>query len=221
MFLIAEGRGSTPLPPQPSRIERSVTASRFSSRFAPSLFCKKSQKLNPLFSNSSALFKKENSDNSFPTNHFCTLLQNTGSVPTPFFSVLPLLTIHDSRFTNSFRIRTSEKHARKPCRMRTSKTRGLKSFRIRSYKKTGEGGGVPPAVTSPTSRPYFFPRDGNKPFTQSFAAGRRQWTRREIAGTLLVTRRASPRARPPFRAIWIGSQCSQCFPFPSPITKRK
>jgi hypothetical protein len=156
MFLIAEERGSTPLPPQPSRIERSVTASRFSSRFAPSLFCKKSQKLNPLFSNSSALFKKENSDNSFPTNHFCTLLQNTGSVPTPFFSVLPLLTIHDSRFTNSFRIRTSEKHARKPCRMRTSKTRGLKSFRIRSYKKTGEGVGCPlPLLRPPRARTSF------------------------------------------------------------------
>ena len=58
--------------------------------------------------------------------------------------------------------------------------------------------------------------DGNEDsflFYPTFAAGRRQWTRREIAGTLLVTRRVSPRARPPFPAVRMGSQCSQGFPF--------
>ena len=88
-------------------------------------------------------------------------------------------------------------------------------------RKPGLEGGVPPAVTWSTSRPYFFARDGSKPFTQAFAAGRRQWTRREIIGTLLVTRRVSPRARPPFPAIRMGSLCFQSFLFPSPITKRK
>jgi hypothetical protein len=43
-----------------------------------SLFCKKRQKLNPLLSASSPLFKKKCSDNSFPFNNLRTLLQNTG-----------------------------------------------------------------------------------------------------------------------------------------------
>jgi hypothetical protein len=41
---------------------------------------------------------------------------------------------------NSFIIRTSEIRACNPCRIRTSKTQDLKSFRIRTYKKRGRGG---------------------------------------------------------------------------------
>ena len=69
-----------------------------------------------------------------------------------FFSTIP------------FRIRTSDKRAHKPRRIRSSKTRNLKSFRIRIYKKTGEG--YPSAVTPLTLRPYFFARDGSKLFTK-------------------------------------------------------
>jgi hypothetical protein len=48
---------------------------------------------------------------------------------------------------NPFKIRTSAKDTRKPFRICTSKTRHLKSFRIRSYKKTGRGR-APVTVTS-------------------------------------------------------------------------
>src|SRR5580693_5550336 len=41
--------------------------------------------------------------------------------------------------TIPFRIRASEKRARNSCRIRTSKTRHLKPFRIRTYKKTPGG----------------------------------------------------------------------------------
>jgi hypothetical protein len=124
-----------------------------------------------------------------------------------FFSTIP------------FRIRTSDKRAHKPRRIRSSKTRNLKSFRIRIYKKTGEG--VPLRRYSAHSEPVLLCEGRQQAIHQAFAARRRQWTRREITGTLLDTRRVSPRARPPFPAIRIGSQCSQSFPFPSPITNRK
>jgi hypothetical protein len=42
-----------------------------------SLFCAQSEKINPLFSNSSALFKKECFDKPLAINGFRTLLQNT------------------------------------------------------------------------------------------------------------------------------------------------
>ena len=41
--------------------------------------------------------------------------------------------------TKSRKIRTYEKRSHNPFRMNTSKTLHLKSFRIRTYKKTGEG----------------------------------------------------------------------------------
>ena len=87
-----------------SRTVGSVPAPRFLSCFALPLSCKTSQKLTPLISHSSALFKKEHSADSFGISAFRTLLQITGGVPAPFFSFLPLLTTHDSLFTNSFRI---------------------------------------------------------------------------------------------------------------------
>ena len=49
-----------------------------------SLFRKNHAKLNPSFSISSALFKKEYSRNLFPINNFRTLLQNTGGGGTSF-----------------------------------------------------------------------------------------------------------------------------------------
>src|ERR1700720_2935120 len=56
-------RFSPPLPASPSLF---------------SFFCKNRQNLNPSFSISSTLFKKECSRISFPINNFRTLLQNTG-----------------------------------------------------------------------------------------------------------------------------------------------
>jgi hypothetical protein len=55
-------------------------------------------------------------------------------------SILPPVTSHESPITNSFRIRTSEKHAPNPFRIRTSKTQHLKPFRMNTSKKTGGGG---------------------------------------------------------------------------------
>jgi hypothetical protein len=135
------------LPLPSARPVGSVAAPRFLSCFALPFSCKGSQKLTLLFSHSSALLEEEHSANSFGSSGFRTLLQNTGGVPTPFFSFLPLLTTHNSLFTNSFRICSSAKHARKPFRMRSFKTRHLKSFRMCSYKKTG-GGGPPPRASS-------------------------------------------------------------------------
>src|SRR5690348_10901073 len=40
---------------------------------------------------------------------------------------------------NTFRIRTSEKHAHNPFRIRTSKTQHLKPFRMNTYRKRGRG----------------------------------------------------------------------------------
>jgi hypothetical protein len=68
-----------------------------------------------------------------------------------FFSTIP------------FRIRTSDKRAHKPRRIRSSKTRNLKSFRIRIYKKTGEG--VPLRRYSAHSEPVLL-CDGSKLFTK-------------------------------------------------------
>jgi hypothetical protein len=45
-------------------------------------------------------------------------------------SILPPVTSHASPITNSFRIRTYEKHAPNPFRIRTSKTQDLKPFRM-------------------------------------------------------------------------------------------
>jgi hypothetical protein len=157
------------LPPQPARPHASVSVSQPISRFCSG---------GPLGSRLSLV----------PT----TLPAHTRTLPRRERLPLPPVTIHQSQITKSFTIRTSENHARKPCRIRTSKTQHLKSFRIRTYKKTG-GGGYPSFVISSTSSPYSLAREDN----QAFASGPRQWTRREITGTLLVTRRVSPRAFPP------------------------
>jgi hypothetical protein len=111
--------------------------------FTLSLFCKKNEKVTPLFSDSSALFKKECFDNSFSINSFRTLLQNTGGgTPPPkifslFFCILA--TAHSSFSANSHKIRTYAKRARNLFTIRTSKTQHLKPFRICTYEKTPGG----------------------------------------------------------------------------------
>jgi hypothetical protein len=50
-----------------------------------------------------------------------------------------LSTNHQPRTTNSFTIRTYEKHARNPFRIRTYRTQDLKSFRMNTYKKNQGG----------------------------------------------------------------------------------
>ena len=128
-----------PLPLPSARPVGSVPAPRFLSCFTLPLFCKKSQKLTPQFSHSSALLKEEHCANSFGISGFPTLLQNSegGTVPDLFSFNFEQSTV------NFFRIRSSEKQARKPFRMRSCKTRHLKSFRMRSYRKKGDGGPLP------------------------------------------------------------------------------
>ncbi len=57
-------------------------------------------------------------------------------------STNPLTIRHSPLSAISFKIRTSTNHASNPCRMRSSKTQHLRSFRIRTYKKTGGEGHV-------------------------------------------------------------------------------
>ena len=115
----------------------------------------KSEKINPLFSTSCALLKKECFNKSFSFNDFCTLLQNTGG-GIPSFKISSFCSrLHTTRrspqATKSRRIRTSAKHTRIPLRIRTSETKDINPFRIRAYRKTrGEG---PPLV--PSLRHYF------------------------------------------------------------------
>jgi hypothetical protein len=101
-----------------------------------SLFRKNRKTLNPFLSNSSALSEKECFRNSFSINTLRTLLQNTRGVPQNSNPSSPRFL----RFApNSFTICTYAKHTRNPFRIRTSKTQHLKSFRIRTYEKRGEG----------------------------------------------------------------------------------
>ena len=68
-----------------------------------------------------------------------------------FSPALPLGTSHQSPVTNSFIIRTSEKCPSNPFRMRTSKTRDLKLFRMNTYRKTPRG--YPRSLTPSRDRP--------------------------------------------------------------------
>jgi hypothetical protein len=124
--------------------ELRVSSSSSRSLFGLSLFYKKGQKITPLFSDSSALFKKECFDNPLPFNSFRTLLRNTGggSPPPRIFSLFfcILATAHSSSSAKSRRICTCTKRARNPFTIRTSKTQHLKPFRMNTYRKTGGGG---------------------------------------------------------------------------------
>ena len=132
------------IPPSPNLHE--LCAFAFSSRSCStfSLFCKTSAKINPWFSCSSPLFKKQYFDNPFPINSFRTLWQNAGGgtpqarISSRFFSILAAR--RSSLAAKSRRIRTYVKSASNPFTIRTSKTQDLKPFRIRTYEKTGEGG---------------------------------------------------------------------------------
>jgi hypothetical protein len=72
---------------------------------------------------------------------FATLTKNTRGGGYRFcpLSFMASPTSHHSLPTISFTIRTYEKRARNPRRIRTSKTQDLKPFRIRTYRKTGRG----------------------------------------------------------------------------------
>src|SRR5271168_646869 len=64
--------------------------------------------------------------------------------------------------TNSCRIRISAKHTRNPFRMRISKTKDLKLFRMSSSRKTGEGAPpihltLQPRTRKPLNLPTFKP----------------------------------------------------------------
>src|ERR1700726_2864285 len=114
-----------------------------------SLFATKRTKLTPLFSYSSALFKKECLPKPFAINPFRTLSQNTGwhILQAKLFLDHPLLR-HRFVSTIFFRIRTYAKRALNPFTMNTSKTKHLKPFRINPYKKGGEGAPSQPPVSS-------------------------------------------------------------------------
>jgi hypothetical protein len=97
-----------------------VQLCRLSER-ALSLLCKNTEKLTPLFSIFSALFKRECFADSFRINDFRTLLQNTGGVHRQ-----PRLLSWLSPSCNSFIINT--------CRT-VSKQSPLTIFRINTYEK--------------------------------------------------------------------------------------
>jgi hypothetical protein len=120
-----------------------VSAFSSLSCFTLLFFRNKREKITPLYSRPSALFKNECSDKSFPINSFRTLLQNTGGgTPPPeilaFFSGV-LASAQSPAATKSRGIRICEKCARNPFTIRTSKTQDLKPFRIRTYEKTRGG----------------------------------------------------------------------------------
>ena len=64
----------------------------------------------------------------------------TARLGTASFRSFILATHHSPLATIPFRIRTSEKHVRKPSGMNTSKTQHLKPFRMNTYEKTGGAG---------------------------------------------------------------------------------
>ena len=67
-------------------------------------------------------------------------------------SFLPPVTSYASPIANSFRMRTCEKHVRKPSGMNTSKTQDLKPFRMNTYEKKGEGAVIVNQITADQPR---------------------------------------------------------------------
>ena len=136
MFRSNHSISSPDLPPAYFRILPStdlcvLCASAFSSssRLTLSLFCKEREKITPLFSRPSALFKKECFDNFLYIRSLRTLLQNTGVAPllpksSQSFAVFAGR--HSPLATKSRRIRIYEKYVRYPFTIRTSKTQDLK-----------------------------------------------------------------------------------------------
>lgn len=96
-----------------------------------SVFCKKPKKLNPLFSHSSALFKKAYFANSFSIKDFRTLLQNTGGVPSAANIHLPrALATHHSPLATILPVISTYKT--------DTKQTTLSSFRMNVYAKPRE-----------------------------------------------------------------------------------
>jgi hypothetical protein len=120
---------------------------------------------------------------------------SSNSSPAP-----PPDTSHQPQVTNSFIIRTYEKHACNPFGIRTYKTQDLKLFRMNTYRKTP--GGVPPPVYPEPRRITFIGSysealRGRKywvPLTGSWSRRRRSW-RSSLRSTksiseVLMTRRS-------------------------------
>ncbi len=155
--------------------------------------------------------------------HSCK--KHPGWGPHPSNQIFPFpspTTRYSPLSANSFAIRTSAKCAPNSFRMRTSKNQDLKPFRIRTYKKAGEG---PPTMLSFTvGQPILavlissvFNLSGSSLRRSAVSASLRypysplrlsivscrlstpvwRWTWRQIAATLLATRRVSPRRIPP------------------------
>jgi hypothetical protein len=133
------------------------SAFSFPSSFTLSLFCKKNKKITSLFSNSSALFKKERFGNSFSINTFRTLLQNTeGGAPPP--KNPPTI----SRFLRSIRFGITF----------FADPRPLTLIESNSYKKHGVGG-LDPLFSSASETEPQHPRVtlGGVPFSECPCGG--------------------------------------------------
>ena len=74
--------------------------------------------------------------------------------PNPFVTRPAQVTDYQSPVTKSSTIRTSEKHTDNPFRIRTSKTKHSKLFRMNTYEKSPRGEGPNPALlTRMTPKP--------------------------------------------------------------------
>jgi hypothetical protein len=85
------------------------------------------------------------------STNLCALYASVLSSPNPYLFNSKLSTFNrlSPDRPNPFTIRTSEKRASNPCRMRSFKTQDLKPFRMCSSEKTGVGEGQIPQVGQP------------------------------------------------------------------------
>ena len=99
---------------------------------------------------------------------------------------------------NPLRIRSSAKHARKPCGIRTSKTKDLKSFRIRISGKTPGGPPRMPNQSSSTGTPACVPSASPSrqpsPTSRSASDGFRSFTPRRCRASARPAMLAAPRS---------------------------
>jgi hypothetical protein len=99
---------------------------------------------------------------------------------------------------NPLRIRTSAKHARKPCGIRTSKAKDLKSFRIRISGKTPGGPPRMPNQSSSTGTPACVPSASPSrqpsPTSRSASDGFRSFTPRRCRASARPAMFAAPRS---------------------------
>jgi hypothetical protein len=118
-----------------------LSSPRLASTSLFSLLYRRFKKSNPLFSYSSALNEKEYFANSFPIKNFRTILQNTRDLlPSSKIWPLHMVATHGSpHFAISFGMRSFAKSAHNLFRMRSFKTKDLKSCRMSIYEKTRVG----------------------------------------------------------------------------------